>query len=108
MEAVAKHDFRATADDELGFKRGNLIKVTCMEKDPNWYDAMLEGRIGVVPRNYIEMRPHQWYVGRCSRVEAEQWLLERDEVTNGFIQPDGAFLVRPSEACPGDFSLSVK
>lgn len=27
MEAVAKYDFNATADDELSFKRGDILKV---------------------------------------------------------------------------------
>lgn len=27
MEAIAKHDFTATADDELSFKRGQVLKV---------------------------------------------------------------------------------
>lgn len=28
MEAIAKYDFKATADDELSFKRGEVLKVT--------------------------------------------------------------------------------
>jgi len=27
MEAIAKHDFNATADDELSFKKNEIIKV---------------------------------------------------------------------------------
>ena len=27
MEAVTKHEFHATADDELSFKKGSVIKV---------------------------------------------------------------------------------
>lgn len=27
MEAVSKHDFNATADDELSFHKGDVIKV---------------------------------------------------------------------------------
>ena len=27
MEATAKHDFHATADSELSFKKGSIIKV---------------------------------------------------------------------------------
>lgn len=28
MEAVALHDFHATADDELSFKKGSILKVS--------------------------------------------------------------------------------
>lgn len=28
MEAIAKYDFKATADDELSFKRGEVLKVS--------------------------------------------------------------------------------
>lgn len=27
MEAIAKHDFNATADDELSFRRSQVLKV---------------------------------------------------------------------------------
>lgn len=30
MEAIAKHEFNATADDELSFKRSQVLKV-CIE-----------------------------------------------------------------------------
>ena len=42
-----------------------------------------------------------------SRQEAENMLLERTE-KGDYQQEDGAFLVRPSESTPGNFSLSVK
>ena len=32
MEAVAKHEFNATAEDELSFKRGDILKV-CLRPD---------------------------------------------------------------------------
>lgn len=28
MEAVAKHEFQATAEDELSFKKGSILKVS--------------------------------------------------------------------------------
>ena len=28
MEAISKHDFVATADDELSFKKGSVLKVS--------------------------------------------------------------------------------
>jgi len=99
MEATAKHDFTATADDELSFRRGCILKVLNMEDDSNWYRAELEGKEGLIPSNYIEMKPNSWYRGRITRAEAEAFLVDK---------PEGSFLIRISESSPGDFSLSVK
>ena len=54
---------------------------------------------GLIPSNYIEMKPHNWYYGRITRADAEKLLSNKHE---------GAFVVRVSESSPGDFSLSVK
>lgn len=99
MEAIAKHDFNATADDELSFRRGQVLKVLNREDDMNWYRAELDGREGLIPSNYIEMKRHDWYYGRITRADAEKLLTNKHE---------GAFLIRVSESSPGDFSLSVK
>ncbi|KAL7636677.1 UNVERIFIED_CONTAM: hypothetical protein RMT77_012426 [Armadillidium vulgare] len=99
MEAIAKHDFCATAEDELSFRKGSVLKVLNMEDDINWYRAELDGKEGLIPSNYIEMKEHDWYYGRITRADAEKLLLNKHE---------GAFLIRISESSPGDFSLSVK
>ncbi|CAH1794711.1 unnamed protein product [Owenia fusiformis] len=107
MEAVSKHDFNATAEDELSFKKGTTLKILNMEDDKNWFKAEKDGKEGFIPSNYIQMKPHPWYLGKISRNEAERLLLEHN-ASQALTQPDGAFLVRPSESTPGDFSLSVK
>jgi len=99
MEATAKHDFNATAEDELSFRRSDVLKVLNMEDDINWYRAEADGREGLIPSNYIEMKKHDWYYGRITRADAEKLLSNKHE---------GAFLIRVSESSPGDFSLSVK
>ncbi|PVD37917.1 hypothetical protein C0Q70_00519 [Pomacea canaliculata] len=101
MEAVAKYDFTATAEDELSFKKGNVLKILSKDEDKNWYKAEMDGKEGYVPNNYITMKNHSWYVGNVSRSRAEQMLLQ-----NNF--PDGTFLVRRSESAPGEFSITVK
>ncbi|XP_052264885.1 growth factor receptor-bound protein 2-like isoform X3 [Dreissena polymorpha] len=107
MEAVAKHEFNATADDELSFSKGDVLKILSREDDQNWYKAEFNGREGFIPNNYIDMKPHDWFVGRMKRNDAEAMLLQKS--ANGqFLHPDGAFLVRHSESAPGDFSMSVK
>ncbi|XP_026878035.2 GRB2 related adaptor protein a [Electrophorus electricus] len=98
MEAVALYDFRATESDELSFQKGDILKITNMEDDPNWYTAELIGRRGYVPKNYINVRPHIWFAGRISRLVAEGRLRQLE---------CGAFLVRESESAPGEFSMSV-
>ncbi|XP_076043352.1 growth factor receptor-bound protein 2-like isoform X2 [Oratosquilla oratoria] len=98
MEATAKHDFNATAEDELSFRKGLMLKVLNMEDDMNWYKAELDGREGLIPSNYIEMKNHEWYYGRITRADAENLLSKKHE---------GAFLIRVSETSPRDFSLSV-
>ncbi|XP_053469218.1 GRB2 related adaptor protein a isoform X1 [Ictalurus furcatus] len=98
MEAVAIYDFRATESDELSFQKGDILKITNMEDDPNWYTAELMGRKGYVPKNYIDLRPHTWFAGRISRHVSEGRLRQRE---------CGAFLVRESESAPGEFSMSV-
>lgn len=100
MEAIAKYDFKATADDELSFKRGDILKVLNEECDQNWYKAELNGKDGFIPKNYIEMKPHPWFFGKIPRAKAEEMLSKQ--------RHDGAFLIRESESAPGDFSLSVK
>ena len=46
MEAIAKHNFNATADDELSFIRRSILKVLNKEDDINWYWAELDGYQG--------------------------------------------------------------
>uniref|UniRef100_A0A3P8YKR1 GRB2 related adaptor protein b n=2 Tax=Esox lucius TaxID=8010 RepID=A0A3P8YKR1_ESOLU len=98
MEAVAVFSFRSTERDELSFQKGEILKVTEMDEDPNWMMAELHGRKGYVPENYISVLPHPWFAGRVSRLQAEQQL---------HWQGIGVFLLRESESSPGEFSVSV-
>ena len=102
MEAVALHDFNSKADDELSFKKGSILKVlsTEPEEDPNWYKAEQDAKERLIPMNYFQMKPHEWFYGRITRVRAEEILNRQDH--------DGAFLIRESKSTLGDFSLSVK
>ncbi|RMX38295.1 hypothetical protein pdam_00010914 [Pocillopora damicornis] len=100
MEAVAKHEFQATAEDELSFKKGSILKVIKTDDDKNWYKAEQEGRLGLVPANYIQLKPHSWFHGKITRAKSEELLMSQKH--------DGAFLIRESESTPGDFSLSVR
>ncbi|XP_048575728.1 growth factor receptor-bound protein 2 [Nematostella vectensis] len=100
MEARAKHEFKATQEDDLGFAKGSILNVLDMDQDKNWYKAEQDGREGWIPKTYIEMKPHDWFKGKITRKQSEEMLSE--------FKTDGAFLVRESETSPGDFSLSVR
>lgn len=102
MEGEARFDFRASQDDELSFRAGDLVKILQLDEDRNWYRAEHNGHIGYVPKNRIQLKSIPWYRGRITRRDAESQLLQPPGM------PDGAFLVRDSESTPGDFSLSVR
>ncbi|XP_003791103.1 GRB2-related adapter protein [Otolemur garnettii] len=99
MESVALYSFQATESDELAFNKGDTLKILNMEDDQNWYKAELRGAEGFIPKNYIRVKPHPWYLGRISRQLAEEILMKRNHL--------GAFLIRESESSPGEFSISV-
>ena len=70
MEAIALYDFHATAEDEISFKEETDIIVLNMEEDKHWYRAQHEGCKGLIPKNYIQMKDHEWYYGGISREKA--------------------------------------
>ncbi|KAK7112432.1 growth factor receptor-bound protein 2-like [Littorina saxatilis] len=106
MEAKALYDFSATRDDELSFKRGDILKVVNLE-DKDWYEAEIGGEKGVVPSTYLQMEPNDWYKAKMSRLAAEAHLVKKD-ASGRFLHHDGYFLIRDSESDRNSFSLSVK
>ena len=99
METIALYDFDAAAEDELSFKKGAILLVL-KKKHKVWYTAELEGKDGLIPNNYIQMKEHGWYHSRITRAMAEELLSKQPQ--------DGAFMIRDCQSTPGAFSLSVK
>ncbi|KAG7222500.1 hypothetical protein INR49_004573 [Caranx melampygus] len=98
MEAVAKYDYNATADDELSFRKGEKLKI--LQTSGNWYRAEVRGVEGFVPKNFINIHLPSWYQEDASRSDAEERLMS---------QPVGTFLIRGSQSAGlGDFSISVR
>ncbi|XP_034567379.1 GRB2-related adapter protein 2a [Notolabrus celidotus] len=97
MEARGKYTFNATADDELSFRKGDILKI--ISPLDEWYRAEMNGHEGFVPENYIEMETPRWFQEDASRGAAEE-LLRYKEV--------GDFVIRGCQSSPGDFSISVK
>ena len=94
------YEFQPSGDDELRFRKGEILKILSMSDDKNWYKAELNGREGLIPKNYIQLKPHNWYYKNTTRLKAEEILQKQPK--------NGAFLIRDSESTVGDFSLSVK
>ena len=100
MEAVTLYKFEAREEDELSIQKGTVLYVTDVDRDEHWFDAEYNGKGGLIPKNYVHMRPHKWYKGPMTRAKAEDVLID---------QPvNGAFLIRKSESSPKNYSLSVK
>ncbi|GCB62551.1 hypothetical protein scyTo_0009537 [Scyliorhinus torazame] len=97
MEAVAKYEFNGAGEDELSFKKDEVLKVLSTEDD--WYKAELYGHEGFVPKNYIENNVPSWFYGGISRNEAESILLGQEV---------GFFLIRASQSSKNEFSISVR
>ncbi|XP_030045908.1 GRB2-related adaptor protein 2 [Microcaecilia unicolor] len=97
MEAIARYDFSATAEDELSFRKGDILKILSSQDD--WYKAELRSYEGFVPKNYIELQIPIWYHEGISRHEAEAVLMSKDM---------GSFIIRTSQNSLGEFSISVR
>jgi len=77
MEAIAKHDFNATADDELSFRKHQILKVLNKEDDMNWYRAELDGQEGSKKYTF------EWklaLIQRQKKFPMEEFLLELSSI----------------------------
>ncbi|KAJ4929465.1 hypothetical protein JOQ06_005073 [Pogonophryne albipinna] len=102
---MAQHDFEATNDRDLPFKKGDKLKV--LQDEGEWWMAksLETGQEGYIPCNYV---------ARADTLEVEKWFyrdISRRETERMLLAPGnkpGAFLIRESETSKGSFSLSVK
>ncbi|KAK6311979.1 hypothetical protein J4Q44_G00176430 [Coregonus suidteri] len=97
MEARGMYEFNATAEDELSFRKGDILKI--LGNQDEWFKAELHGLEGFVPQNYIERQTPSWFKETASRSSAEELLMSREV---------GGFLIRGSQSSPGEFSISVR
>jgi len=47
-------DYEATCDTELSFKEGDILSITEQDESGWWY-AELNGKVGFIPQNYVEV-----------------------------------------------------
>ncbi|KAM9840339.1 tyrosine-protein kinase Blk [Aulostomus maculatus] len=102
---VAQHDFKATNDRDLPFRKGDKLKI--LQENGEWWLARLlvTGQEGLIPCNYVvradTLEVEKWFFKDFSRRETERLLLAPGN-------KPGSFLVRESETSKGSFSLSVR
>ncbi|CAN9505974.1 unnamed protein product [Ophioblennius macclurei] len=97
MEARGKYDFTASDDEELSFKKGDILKILGPLEE--WCKAEMNGQEGFIPKNYIEIQMPGWFKENASRSSAEDLLRNQDV---------GVFVIRSCQSSPNDFSISVK
>ncbi|XP_063398895.1 tyrosine-protein kinase SRK2-like isoform X1 [Mytilus trossulus] len=107
----ALYDYDARAEDDLSFKKGDLLFLLD-ENDADWWFARHSDprytnnkNEGYVPRNYVakedSLYAYEWFMGAFSRKETERLLLSRENTP-------GTYLIRESETSPGNYVLSVR
>ncbi|KAJ3612696.1 hypothetical protein NHX12_018954 [Muraenolepis orangiensis] len=103
---LALFSYTATHPDDLGFKKGDNLKII-NKIDPEWYmaESLITGQRGYIPFNFIAtlntMEPEPWFFAGLSRNDAIRLLL-----APGNMQ--GSFLIRESETNPGSYSISLR
>ena len=103
---TALYDYTATLDRHLSMHRGDHLHILSYNKSREWCEVrnvQHPNLIGWVPTSYIKpfnsLENHAWYHGRIERVKAEYLL------SSGI---NGSFLVRESETCPNQLSISLR
>ncbi|XP_037394796.1 sorbin and SH3 domain-containing protein 1 isoform X5 [Pygocentrus nattereri] len=54
--ALALFNFKAETVKELPFQKGDIVYIY-RQVDQNWYEGEHHGRVGIFPRNYVELLP---------------------------------------------------
>lgn len=118
QQCEALFEFAGASQEDLPFKKGEILTIKNTSEDPNWWLAQnKKGKIGMIPANYVEvmsgsaaktttlprdasggLAPMPWFHGKISRELAEELLQPRS---------DGLYMIRESTNYPGDYTLCV-
>ncbi|KAF3859794.1 hypothetical protein F7725_000049 [Dissostichus mawsoni] len=102
--AMALYDYEAIHEADLGFKKGDKLKI--LEESGEWWKAKLvsTGQEGFIPSNYVAkdtLEAEDWFFKGVSRKDAERQLLASGN-------KGGSYMIRDSETTQGSYSLSVR
>ncbi|XP_034060927.1 tyrosine-protein kinase HCK [Gymnodraco acuticeps] len=102
--AMALYDYEAIHEADLGFKKGDKLKI--LAESGEWWKAKLvsTGQEGFIPSNYVAkdtLEAEDWFFKGVSRKDAERQLLASGN-------KGGSYMIRDSETTQGSYSLSVR
>lgn len=102
---MALYDYKVNLDKHLNLTRGDQLVVFAYNNTREWCEVreLSRGAVGWVPASYIApfnaLENYSWYHGKIERLTAEYLL------SSGI---NGSFLVRESETCPNQLSISLR
>ncbi|KAM6918509.1 tyrosine-protein kinase Lyn [Xenentodon cancila] len=102
---ISLYPYQATHPDDLGFKKGEKMKI--LEEHGDWWKAksLETNKEGFIPSNYVAqadtMETEEWFFKDITRKDAERQLLAP-------ANKAGSFLIRESETSKGSYSLSIR
>uniref|UniRef100_A0A673G025 Tyrosine-protein kinase n=1 Tax=Sinocyclocheilus rhinocerous TaxID=307959 RepID=A0A673G025_9TELE len=101
---IALYDYEAMHEGDLGFKKGDRLKI--LQESGEWWKAasLSTGQEGFIPSNYVAkdtLETEEWFFKGVSRKDAERQLLASGNKI-------GSFMIRDSETTKGSYSLSVR
>lgn len=111
--AKQKYDAIGTRSNHvLSFEKGEELEVLAPTPGAEWVEAisLVTGYRGEVPFSFLtrkdpvdptedKLRNYPWYLGKKSRIDAEQALHRMQ---------DGVFLIRESDVRPGEYAIALK
>uniref|UniRef100_A0A8C7PAI5 Tyrosine-protein kinase n=1 Tax=Oncorhynchus mykiss TaxID=8022 RepID=A0A8C7PAI5_ONCMY len=102
---IALYPYDAKHKDDLGFKKGERLKV--LEEHGEWWKAqsLTSKKEGFIPSNYVAeantMETEEWFFKDITRKDAERQLLAP-------ANRAGSYLIRESETSKGSYSMSIR
>ncbi|KAJ8376680.1 hypothetical protein SKAU_G00072600 [Synaphobranchus kaupii] len=102
---IALHPYVAQHACDLGFKKGERLKV--LQETGEWWraESLVTKKEGLIPYNYVAeantLETEEWFVKAITRKDAERELLAP-------ANKPGSFLIRESETSKGSYSLSLR
>ncbi|GMR53684.1 hypothetical protein PMAYCL1PPCAC_23879, partial [Pristionchus mayeri] len=103
---VALYSYESRADEDLGFKKGDVMYLLDSSNPDWWYVFHVRSNgQGYVPRNFVAkqmtVESEEWYAGKIPRNRAERLVLANN-------LPRGTFLIREREADQREFALTIR